>query len=226
MLLKRTTVPVGLLRCGIITRTDQPTFILDDDSPGYSRITRERSPIKTHTSTKNVPAGGRRRRRIERRGGGEPTYLCRTGTRDSAVPRKTMSPARCALARRPRSSARRWDCCCCSCVDCCSAGPASSASSRAGWHASGPASSMARTFAYAASSTSFLSSSRASTRFSHLHARARARGKRSVADAHLTRLPPCLGGRRSFSQGAGERAPLDKSRAQLPTTYGPLFTDA
>lgn len=108
---------------------------------------------------------------------GRPTYLCRIGTRDSAVPRKTTSPARCALARRPRSSARPWDCCCCSCGGCCSAGPASSASSLAGLHASGPAWSMARTFAYAASSTSSVSlRARSGTTDGFAPPRARARG--------------------------------------------------
>lgn len=171
MLLGQTTVPVGLHR--IITETDIcPRWWF----PGYSRDhARVRIPlIKTQTSTKNEPSRGEERGRRGGEGGGEhrekererekwretgggrrTTYLCRTGTRDSAVPRKTMSPARCALARRSRSSARRWDCCCCFCGDCCSAGPASWASSRAGWRASGPAWSMARTFAYAASSTSF-----------------------------------------------------------------------
>lgn len=77
------------------------------------------------TSTKNKPAARGRRERRERGREGGPTYLCRTGIRGSAVPRKTTSPARCAPARRPRSSARRWGCCCCSYGGCYFAGPAS-----------------------------------------------------------------------------------------------------
>lgn len=120
MLLEGTTVPVGLLLPKIIIL--EPTFVPDDDPRGYRGNSKHEQKKKTNLLERR--GGGRE----GGKGGGEkgaPTYLCRIGTQDSAVPRKTTSPGRFAPARRPRSSAKPWDCCCCSFGDCCSAGPVS-----------------------------------------------------------------------------------------------------